>query len=98
MRLMSEIKAAYPQDQENNEFRYIEPAWLNEVAKGLTAGAVKHPGETWRTIPTKEHAWRAVRHLIMYLMGDRSEPHLVNASMRVMMAFATSENEMGQAK
>lgn len=94
---MSEIKE-FPQDQENNEFRYIEPAWLNEVAKGLTAGAVKHPGETWRTIPTKEHAWRAVRHLIMYLMGDRSEPHLVNASMRVMMAFATSENEMGQAK
>jgi hypothetical protein len=34
----------------------------------------------------------------MYLMGDRSEPHLVNASMRVMMAFCTSENEMGQAK
>lgn len=98
MGLMSETRAAYPQDQENNEFRYIEPAWLNEVAKGLTAGAVKHPGETWRTIPTKEHAWRAVRHLIMYLMGDRSEPHLVNASMRVMMAFATSENEMGQAK
>jgi hypothetical protein len=95
---MSETRAAYQQDQENNEFRYIEPAWLNEVAKGLTAGAVKHPGETWRTIPTKEHAWRAVRHLIMYLMGDRSEPHLVNASMRVMMAFATSENEMGQAK
>lgn len=95
---MSETRAAYPQEQENNEFRYIEPAWLNEVAKGLTAGAVKHPGETWRTIPTKEHAWRAVRHLIMYLMGDRSEPHLVNASMRVMMAFATSENEMGQAK
>ena len=94
---MSEIKE-FPQDQEDNEYRYIEPAWLNEVAKGLTAGAVKHPGETWRTIPTKEHAWRAVRHLIMYLMGDRSEPHLVNASMRVMMAFATSENEMGQAK
>ena len=41
---MSETRAAYPQDQENNEFRYIEPAWLNEVAKGLTAGAVKHPG------------------------------------------------------
>jgi hypothetical protein len=92
---MSEIKE-FPQDQENNEYRYIEPAWLNEVAKGLTAGAVKHPGETWRTIPTKEHAARAIRHLNMYLMGDRSEPHLVNASMRVMMAFATSENEMGQ--
>jgi hypothetical protein len=94
---MSEIKE-FPQDQENNEYRYIDPTWLDEIATGLTAGAVKHPGETWRTIPTKEHAARAIRHLNMYLMGDRSEPHLVNASMRVMMAFATSENEMGQAK
>jgi len=91
-------RAAYPQDQESNEYRYISPNWLNEIAIGLTKGAEKHPGETWRTIPTREHAWRAVRHLVMYLMGDRSEPHLVNASMRVMMAFCTSENEMGQAK
>lgn len=90
---MNEIKAAYPQDQESNEFRYFSPEWLNEMAKGLTKGAAKHPGETWRTIPTSEHAWRAVRHLVMYLMGDRSEPHLVNASMRVMMAFATQNDE-----
>ncbi len=95
---MSETRAAYPQDQENNEFRYFSPEWLNEMAKGLTKGAAKHPGETWRTIPAKEHVWRAIRHLILWAGGDRSEPHLVNASMRVMMAFVTSENEMGQAK
>lgn len=95
---MSEIKAAYPQDQESNEFRYFSPEWLNEMAKGLTKGAAKHPGETWKTIPAKEHVWRAIRHLILWAGGDRSEPHLVNASMRVMMAFVTSENEMGQAK
>lgn len=95
---MSEIKAAYPQDQESNEFRYFSPEWLNEMAKGLTKGAAKHPGETWKTIPAKEHVWRAIRHLILFAGGDRSEPHLVNASMRVMMAFVTSENEMGQAK
>ena len=95
---MSETSAAYPQDQESNEYRYFDPEWLNEMAIGLTKGAAKHPGETWKTIPAKEHVWRAIRHLILWAGGDRSEPHLVNASMRVMMAFATSENEMGQAK
>ena len=83
----------YPQDSEENEYRFVEPKWLDEVAKGLTKGAVKHPGETWRTIPSEEHAARAIRHLNMYLMGDRSEPHLVNASMRAMMAFATQKED-----
>ena len=83
----------YPQAQEENEFRYLSPAWLDEVARGLTAGAQKYPGETWRTIPPKEHAWRAVRHLILYLKGDKADTHLVNASMRVMMAFETDAAE-----
>ena len=38
----------------------------------------------------KEHAWRAVRHLIMYLMGDTSDDHLINGSMRAMMAYETA--------
>ena len=80
----------YPQAQEENEYRYLSPAWLDEVARGLTAGAQKYPGETWRTIPAKEHAWRAVRHLILYLKGDKGDTHLVNASMRCMMALETS--------
>ena len=41
----------YPQDEEKNEYRYIDFAWLDEIAMGLTAGAKKHPGETWREIP-----------------------------------------------
>ena len=60
--------------------------WLNEIAVGLTAGAEKHPGETWHDIPAKEHAARAVRHLSMWLAGDRSDSHIINASMRCMMA------------
>ena len=98
MVLEKEMDKIFPQDTEENEYRYLSPEWLDEIAKGLTRGAVKHPGETWRTIPTKEHAWRAVRHLVMYLSGDRSEPHLINASMRVMMAFATSRNETGEKR
>ena len=80
----------YPQDQETNEYRYISPAWLDAIAEGLTKGAVKHPGETWRQIPADEHLARALRHINLYRMGDRSEPHIVNASMRIMMAFETA--------
>ena len=91
-----EVETAYPQDREENEYRYISPTWLDELAKGLTKGAEKHPGETWRTIPTREHLARAMRHINLYLMGDRDEPHLVNAGMRLMMAFDTSRNETGE--
>ena len=91
-RIMRE-QNTYPQDEEKNEYRYISPDWLDAVATGLTAGAVKHPGETWRQIPAKEHAARALRHLNLYLMGDKADKHLVNASMRCMMAFETAQAE-----
>lgn len=87
----------FPQDSEKNEYRYIAALWLDEIAKGLTAGAEKHPGETWKTIPTDEHLARAMRHINLYRLGDRSEPHLINASMRLMMGFCTSQNERGEA-
>lgn len=80
----------YPQDQENDEFRFFDWDWLIRLAEGLTRGALKHPGATWKQIPAEEHACRAVRHLVKWLKGDRSEPHLINAGMRVMMAFVTS--------
>ena len=86
-----ERREKYPQAQEQNEFRYLSPAWLNELAIGLTKGADAHPGETWRQIPANEHAWRAIRHLILFLMGNQEDKHLVNASMRAMMAFETDK-------
>ena len=79
----------YPQAHEPNEYRYLSPAWLDEIAKGLTAGQEKYPGETWRKIPAREHAWRAVRHLVLYLKSDKADTHLINAAMRCMMAFET---------
>ena len=87
----------YPQDEEKNEYRYIDCGWLDEVATGLTAGAKKHPGETWRDIPAREHAARAFRHLSLYLKGDVTEEHLVNASMRCMMARTMEREETKNA-
>ena len=83
----------YPQDEEQNEYRYISPSWVDAIACGLTVGAKKHPGETWKTIPPDEHLSRAMRHIKLYRMGDRTEPHIINASMRLMMAFYTTRNE-----
>lgn len=77
----------YPQAAEDNEYRYIDAGWLDDIAVGLTAGAKKYPGETWRSTPAKEHASRAFRHLNLYRKGDQQEPHLLNASMRCMMAY-----------
>lgn len=87
----------YPQDEEENEYRYIDAEWLDRIAEGLTAGAKKHPGETWKDIPADEHAARAMRHLNMYRGGDRSEDHLINASMRCMMAYVMAEEEKRNA-
>lgn len=88
----------YPQDEEENEYRFIDADWLDRVAAGLTAGAKKHPNETWKSIPAEEHAARAIRHLNLFRKGDRSEPHLVNASMRCMMAFVLAEGEESGAE
>lgn len=81
----------YPQDTEEDEYRYIDASWMEAVARGLTAGAKKHPGETWRQIPPEEHASRAMRHLNIYRAGDREDTHLINAAMRCMMAYATEK-------
>ena len=83
----------YPQSAESNEYRYLDFEWLDEIAEGLTAGAEKHPGETWRSIPAEEHAVRALRHLSMWLAGDRSDNHIINASMRCMMARVMEREE-----
>nr|DAY40107.1 MAG TPA: hypothetical protein [Caudoviricetes sp.] len=83
----------YLQDEEKNEYRYIDCGWLDKVATGLTAGAKKHPGETWKDIPAREHAARAFRHLSLYLKGDVTEEHLVNTSMRCMMACVMEREE-----
>lgn len=81
----------YPQDTEEDEYRYVDANWLEAVARGLTAGAEKHPGETWRQIPAEEHAARAMRHLNLYRAGDRKDTHLINAAMRCMMAYVTEK-------
>ncbi len=83
----------FPQDSEENEYRYLNAAWLDEIATGLTAGIKKHPGETWHDIPVNEHLARAFRHINLMRIGDRSDNHIINASMRLMMAYVVDRNK-----
>lgn len=91
-------KPEYPQSQEPNEYRYIDADWLNNIAAGLTAGANKYGEGNWRTIPATEHAARAMRHLNLYRAGDESDDHLLNASMRCMMAYVVDRDKTTQTK
>lgn len=77
------------QAAETDECRYLDPRWLLAIAAGLTAGAQKYGPDNWRRIPAHEHAWRAVRHLLLWLAGDQADEHIINASMRCMMAHVT---------
>lgn len=90
---ITNVVPSYPQDEEGDEYRYFDWAWWNDIARGLTAGAKKHPGETWHDIPAKEHVARIVRHGVKYLMGDESEDHLIHIAMRAMMAYRMDKIE-----
>ena len=62
--MSNKAMTVYPQENEDDEYRYIDAGWLEAVAKGLTSGAKKHPNETWRQIPPEEHAARAMRSIL----------------------------------
>ena len=87
----------FPQDEERDECRYLLKDGLSgvllEVAEGLTVGARKHPGATWRRIPTEEHLARAFRHILKYCDGDRMEDHLSHIVMRSLMAMACAREK-----
>lgn len=36
---ITNVVPSYPQDEEDDEYRYFDWAWWNDIARGLTAGA-----------------------------------------------------------
>lgn len=92
----------FPQDQEKDECRYFLRSGLAgallEVAEVLTSGAMKHPNETWRDIPTEEHLARAMRHTLKYCDGDRLEDHLSHIACRALMALACAREKSCNTK
>jgi len=69
------------------------PAILS-LAAVLKQGAQKHGDNNWRMIPARDHAGRAITHLLCWLAGDDQNDHLAHALTRCMMAQAVDLKEL----
>ena len=68
-------------------FHAVPAAVLRILAQCLGFGALKHGLENWRGIPVHENLSHAMNHINEWRLGDKSEPHLVNAIARLTFAL-----------
>lgn len=68
-------------------FDCIPPIVLRLLAQCLGFGARKYGKENWKKIPFEDNIAHALNHLNEWNVGDRSEPHLVNAMARISFAL-----------
>lgn len=59
----------------------------------LARGAEEYGVDNWRKLPLREHLRHALAHVYLWLSGDRSEPHLTHAMLR--LAFAAALEDKG---
>jgi hypothetical protein len=76
-------------------FDCIPAIVLRLLAQCLGFGARKYGKENWKQIPIEDNIAHAMNHLNEWTIGDRSEPHLVNALARTSFAL-TQAVEAGQ--
>lgn len=57
------------------------------LAQCLGFGAAKYGDNNWHLVTEREHLNHAQIHITLWLDGDRSEPHLVNAAARIFFAL-----------
>lgn len=57
------------------------------LAQCLGFGAAKYGENNWHLISERENLNHAQIHITLWLDGDRSEPHLVNAAARIFFAL-----------
>ncbi len=76
-----EFPTGMKRDTQDDKPRYdlIDRAFLRRWAELMARGAKKYGEENWRKAATPEEQTRfrssAIRHLMQYLEGDRSEDH-----------------------
>ena len=70
------------------------PGFLAAVAAVLRAGAERHgvaPHETGGGQTRDDHLRHAIDHLYGAAMGDTSEPHILNATARLALAWGQEQ-------
>jgi hypothetical protein len=66
---------------------------LKLLAECLGFGSRKYGFENWKNISISENLCHAMGHIVNWRLGDRSEPHLVNAMARLSFAIWQAVDE-----
>lgn len=73
--------ATRSKDADDVRFDLISPIGLRRLAETYKEGSVKYSPRQWeKGIPASDLLNHAVRHVYLYLSGDRSEDHLAHAA------------------
>lgn len=79
-------------DAESTRYDLISPIGLRAVAEACAEGAKKYGDYNWeRGMPAHDLLNHAIRHIYMFLGGDRSEDHLGHAAWGLMAAIHSLE-------
>lgn len=72
-------------DAESVRYDLITPIGLRRLAETCAEGAEKYGDHNWqRGIPASVMLNHAIRHIYLWLAGDRSEDHLAHAAWNVL--------------
>lgn len=75
-------------DADNVRYDLISPIALDEIAKTYAEGSAKYGDHNWlKGMPVSDLLNHSLRHVYMFLSGDRSEPHLAHAGWGLMAAI-----------
>lgn len=87
-----ESGARRSKDADATRYDLISPIGLRAVAETYAEGAAKYGDHNWlRGMPVHDLLNHALRHIFMFLSGDRSEPHLPHAAWGLLAAIHSDE-------
>lgn len=66
-------------------YHLIPPLGLQAVAEAMAKGEERYGADNWKGLPEEEMVNHAIRHLVLWLAGDRSEPHAAHAAANCLM-------------
>jgi len=79
-------------DADSTRYDLISPISLRRLAETCAEGAAKYGDFNWeRGMPVADLLNHAIRHLYLYLAGDRGEDHLAHAAWNLFGAMHSEE-------
>ena len=68
-------------DADSERYDLITPVGLRRLAMTYARGASRYGARNWeKGIPASNLLNHAIRHIVLYMLGDKSEDHLVHAA------------------